>query len=259
MMEMTGRTRPNTKLSKIIIVVVAAAGCFLCAYRQQSRNGMTQSTKAPPDIPLRSRQSASELTTENYDRVAADGTSKILSVNLGQALAGNPIDNVAQMPRDRLLIHRNAERVEPPTVNITGEELIHKAGGLQRSADTTVADLTRYSMNGKPGEHLEVSLHSVINGNSTEDAPLRMGDVVGHSPSSRMGRHRGNRDRSRRSARSGVLWDSAWREIKFRLPDYCWRSPVLMALGLAISARASPKISQFAFGPSARLGSLRIL
>ena len=135
-----------------------------------------------------------ELADAQLFRIEADGTSKILSVNLGQALAGNPIDNLALVPRDRLLIHRNAERVEPPTVNITGEvakpgrypytsnmrieDLIHTAGGLKRSADTTVADLTRYSMNGKPGEHLEVSLPSVMNGNSTEDVALRMGDVL---------------------------------------------------------------------------------
>ena len=135
-----------------------------------------------------------ELADAQLFRIEADGTSKILSVNLGQALAGNPIDNVALMPRDRLLIHRNTERVEPPTVNITGEvakpgrypytsnmrieDLIHAAGGLKRSADTTVADLTRYSVNGKPGEHVEVSLPSVMNGNSTEDVPLRMGDVL---------------------------------------------------------------------------------
>lgn len=71
MMKMAGRKRVNTEVSRIIVAVVTAAGCSLCAYGQQARNGMTQSTQAPPDIPIRARQSASELTTQNYDRVAA--------------------------------------------------------------------------------------------------------------------------------------------------------------------------------------------
>jgi hypothetical protein len=70
-MKMAGRKRVNTKLAKIIVGVLIAAGYSICAYGQQPRNGMTQSAQAPPDIPVRARQSASELTTENYDRVAA--------------------------------------------------------------------------------------------------------------------------------------------------------------------------------------------
>jgi len=65
------RRKLKTTLSKIIVVVVTAAGYSVCAYGQQARNGLTQSTQAPPDIPIRARQSASELTAQNYDRVAA--------------------------------------------------------------------------------------------------------------------------------------------------------------------------------------------
>ena len=80
-----------------------------------------------------------------------DGTLKIVSVNLNAALAGNPADNLILQPRDRLLIHRSAARVEPATVYIKGEvakpgrypltsnmhleDLIGVAGGLKRSAD----------------------------------------------------------------------------------------------------------------------------
>lgn len=135
-----------------------------------------------------------EVDDAQLFRIEADGTSKILSVNLGKALAGDPIDNVVLMPRDRLLIHRNTERVEPATVDVTGEvanpgrypyttnmrieDLIRTAGGLKRSADRTVADLTRYSVDGQPAQHVEVSLPSVANANSTEDIPLKMGDVL---------------------------------------------------------------------------------
>lgn len=127
-------------------------------------------------------------------RHESDGNLKILSVNLHAALAGNPIDNVLLEPRDRLLIHRAIERVDPPTVNIEGQvtnpgrypltgnmrvaDLIRVAGGLKRGADTTAADLTHYPLGGQPGEHLSVSLSAVLNGNETEDLALRNGDTL---------------------------------------------------------------------------------
>ena len=40
-----------------------------------------------------------------------DGKSKIFSVNLGQALSGDPTENIILQPRDRLLIHRNPDAV----------------------------------------------------------------------------------------------------------------------------------------------------
>jgi len=127
-------------------------------------------------------------------RINPDGTSKIFSVNLREALDGNSVDNILLQPRDRLLIHRNASRVEASTVEITGdvakpgrypytgnmraEDLIRAAGGLKRSADTESADLTRYAATGGPAQQLRISLVSILNGNPTEDVPLRGGDVL---------------------------------------------------------------------------------
>jgi protein involved in polysaccharide export with SLBB domain len=127
-------------------------------------------------------------------RINPDGTSKIFSVNLREALEGNSADNILLQPRDRLLIHRNALSVEPSTVEITGEvakpgryphtdnmraeDLIRAAGGLKRSADTDLADLTRYAAAGGPAQQLQISLTSILNGNPTEDVPLRGGDVL---------------------------------------------------------------------------------
>ena len=127
-------------------------------------------------------------------RINADGTSKIFSVNLREALNGNSADNILLQPRDRLLIHRNASRVDASTVEITGdvakpgrypytgnmraEDLIRAAGGLKRSADTESADLTRYAATGGPAQQLRISLASILNGNPTEDVPLRGGDVL---------------------------------------------------------------------------------
>jgi polysaccharide biosynthesis/export protein len=132
--------------------------------------------------------------TAQLFRLSADGRSKIFSVNLADALAGNAADNILLEPRDRLLIHRNTAQVDPNTIAITGavakpglypytdnmrvEDLIRAAGGLKRSADTNTADLTRYAASGGVSEQFEISLASLENGNATEDVPLRSGDVL---------------------------------------------------------------------------------
>ncbi len=133
------------------------------------------------------------LNTAQLFRINPDGTSKIFSVNLAEALRGNAADNILLQPRDRLLIHRNTSQLDN-TVEITGEvekpgrypftenmhveDLIFAAGGLKRSADTTTADLTRYAASAGTAEQLQISLASVNNGNATEDVPLRSGDVL---------------------------------------------------------------------------------
>jgi polysaccharide biosynthesis/export protein len=134
------------------------------------------------------------LDTAQLFRVNPDGTSKVFSVNLREALAGNAGDNILLQPRDRLLVHRNTLQVDPNTIEITGavakpglypytqnmhvEDLIRAAGGLKRSADTNTADLTRYAASGGVSEQLQISLASLNNGNPTEDIPLRSGDVL---------------------------------------------------------------------------------
>jgi polysaccharide biosynthesis/export protein len=134
------------------------------------------------------------VDTAQVFRINPDGTSKIFSVNLREALGGNSGDNILLQPRDRLLIHRNTQSVDASTVEITGEvakpgrypytdnmhaaDLIRSAGGLKRSADTREADLTRYAATGAPAEQVQISLNSILNGNPTEDVPLRHGDVL---------------------------------------------------------------------------------
>jgi protein involved in polysaccharide export with SLBB domain len=134
------------------------------------------------------------VDTAQLFRINPDGTSKIFSVNLREALNGTSADNILLQPRDRLLIHRNALSVDASTVEITGdvakpgrypytgnmraEDLIQAAGGLKRSADTNSADLTRYAATGGPAQQFKISLTSILNGNPTEDVPLRGGDVL---------------------------------------------------------------------------------
>ena len=137
------------------------------------------------------------LDSAQLFRTQPDGTMKILSVDLKEALAGNPVDNVVMQPRDRLLVHRNPSRVDPPTVFIKGEvakpgryplttnmhveDLVRVAGGLKRSAYTESADLARFEMNGPqkgPGDRLEVNLAAVMTGDPKTDVPLRDGDIL---------------------------------------------------------------------------------
>jgi len=137
------------------------------------------------------------LDSAQLFRTQPDGTMKILSVNLREALAGNPLDNVIMQPRDRLLVHRNSARVDPPTVYIKGEvakpgryplttnmhveDLVHVAGGLKRSAYTESADLSRFETNGSrinPNDRLEVNLSAALSGDTKNDIPLRDGDIL---------------------------------------------------------------------------------
>jgi protein involved in polysaccharide export with SLBB domain len=66
----------------------------------------------------------------------------------------------------------------PYTGNMHVEDLIRAAGGLKRSADTNMADLTRYAASGGVSEQLQISLASLTNGDASEDIPLRSGDVL---------------------------------------------------------------------------------
>ncbi|MGB2676258.1 MAG: SLBB domain-containing protein [Candidatus Acidiferrum sp.] len=164
---------------------VRAPGTYKTSGQASLRDGVYLAGGLMPD--------AARDTAQLF-RVNSDGSSKIFSVNLGAALNGSAADNILLQPRDRLLIHRNTSRVEPSTVEITGEvakpgrypytdnmhaaDLIRAAGGLKRSADNDMADLTRYAASGGSSERLQVSLASLQNGNATEDVPLHSGDVL---------------------------------------------------------------------------------
>jgi protein involved in polysaccharide export with SLBB domain len=137
------------------------------------------------------------LDTAQLFRTQADGTMRILSVDLKQALAGNPVDNILLQPRDRIIVHRSSARVDPPTVYVKGEvakpgrypltsdmhvgDLVRVAGGLKRSADPETADLTRFAAGNSPSgspEQLDVKLAAVLSGDAAEDVPLHNGDVL---------------------------------------------------------------------------------
>jgi protein involved in polysaccharide export with SLBB domain len=137
------------------------------------------------------------LDSAQLFRTQPDGSLKILSVDLREALAGDPLDNILLEPRDRLLIHRNPSRVDPPTVYISGEvakpgryplttnmhveDLVRVAGGTKRSAYTESADLSRFDPNASrttPSDRMEVNLTAAMSGDAKNDVPLRDGDVL---------------------------------------------------------------------------------
>jgi len=167
---------------------VRAPGSYRTSGQSHLRDAIYLAGGVLPDASLDSAQ---------LFRTEADGSMKILSVNLGRALAGNPLDNLILQPRDRLLVHRNSARVDPPTVYVKGEvakpgrypltanmhveDLIRVAGGLKRSADSEVADLTSHADGDASHpitKSVDVKLAAALSGDANEDIPLRDGDVL---------------------------------------------------------------------------------
>jgi polysaccharide export outer membrane protein len=167
---------------------VRAPGKYHTSGQAHLRDAIYLSGGVTPDASLDSVQ---------LFRTESNGTLRILSVDLRQALEGNPVDNLLLQSRDRVLVHRNPAQVEVPTVYIKGEvakpgryplpsnmrvaDLVRVAGGLMRSAYPETADLTRFPASGAPGQssqRVEVKLASVLSGDSSEDVLLRNGDVL---------------------------------------------------------------------------------
>ena len=167
---------------------VRAPGQYATSGQVRLRDAVYLASGVTPDAALDSAQ---------IFRTQQDGTMKIFSVNLRSALGGDPSDNILLQPRDRLLIHRNAAKVDPPTVYIKGEvarpgrypltesmqveDLVRAAGGLKRSAYTETADLTRFAA-GDPAtnrsEQMTINLAAAKAGDPKQDLTLRDGDVL---------------------------------------------------------------------------------
>jgi protein involved in polysaccharide export with SLBB domain len=130
-------------------------------------------------------------------RYLPDGKSKIFSVNLSAALSGDPTENIVLQSRDRLLIHRSADSLQPATVYVQGDvakpgryplttnmtvaDLIRVGGGLKPSADTEAGDLTRYQWTGTTkldGQQQPLRISAALNGDSNANISLRNGDVM---------------------------------------------------------------------------------
>jgi len=130
-------------------------------------------------------------------RKTEDGKLQVLSVNLSKALAGEATDNVLLAPKDRVFIHKNLDRSDPPAVTIQGEVarpgkyplgenltaagLVRLAGGLKRSAFAEEADLTRYPIqqgSEVASERVTVPLAKAMANEPDSDVRLHDGDVL---------------------------------------------------------------------------------
>ena len=138
-------------------------------------------------------------------RYLPGGESKIFSVSLSRALAGNPAENIVLQPRDRLLIHENPDAAEPATIFVQGEvekpgrypltgnmhvaDLIRIGGGLKPGADGQTADLTQYQWTGQEsgqgperkiltGSHEVIALSAALTNDTNSNLAVHNGDVL---------------------------------------------------------------------------------
>ncbi len=130
-------------------------------------------------------------------RKTNDGKLQVISVNLAKALEGDAKSDIALEPKDRVFIHRDLNKLDPPMVSVEGQvarpgkyplgedmtaaELVRVAGGFKRGAYTEQADLTRYEVQDGTrviGDHVNVAIARAMLGEPDSDVRLRDGDVL---------------------------------------------------------------------------------
>ncbi len=167
---------------------VHSPGRYRASGQQHLRDALYQAGGVTPDAWLDAGQLFREET---------DGTTKVFSVNLRSALEGAPPDNILLEPRDRILVHRQPRKVDPPSVIVRGDvarpgryplatdmrlsDLVRSAGGLLRSANPASGDLSHYAGTGTGSSRAgaqKVDLAAALRGEVAEDVPLGDGDVL---------------------------------------------------------------------------------
>jgi len=137
------------------------------------------------------------LSDAQVFRKTNSGKLEVLNVNLAKALDGDAKDNIELQPKDRVFIHRDLNKLDPPTVSVEGEvarpgryplgdgmtaaELVRLAGGLKRGAYTQEADLTRYELEQGTkiiSDHVSVPIGAALASQPDADVRLRDGDVL---------------------------------------------------------------------------------
>ena len=137
------------------------------------------------------------LTDAQVFRKTSDGKLEVINVNLAKALEGDAKDNIALEPKDRVFIHRDLNKFDPPTVAIEGEvarpgkyplgdnmtaaALVRLAGGFKRGAYTQEADLTRYEIaqgSKVVSDRVAVPIAKAMADEPDADVRLRDGDVL---------------------------------------------------------------------------------
>jgi protein involved in polysaccharide export with SLBB domain len=130
-------------------------------------------------------------------RKTDDGKLEVISTNLQKALAGDAKDDILLEPKDRVFVHKDQNRVDPPMVSIEGEvarpgryplghdmtaaDLVRFSGGLKRGAYTGEADLTSYMVQDGSkvvSDHATVQIARALAGEPDSDVRLHDGDVL---------------------------------------------------------------------------------
>ena len=168
---------------------VRSPGRYGTSGQQHLRDVLYQAGGVSPDAWLDSAQ---------VFRIQPDGTTKVFSVNLRNALDGNALDNLLLEPRDRVLVHRQPELVEPRSVYVQGDvahpgryplagnmhasDLVRSAGGLLRSAAAEDGELSHYvaktSDSSPTPVNVAVNLRAALEGDAEHDVILNSGDVL---------------------------------------------------------------------------------
>jgi len=169
---------------------VRSPGRYRTSGQQHLRDAIYQAGGVTPDTWLDSAQ---------LFRRQPDGTTRVFGINLRDALAGDPLNNVLVQPRDRILVHRQPEQVSPASVYVRGDvarpgryplaanmrvsDLVRSAGGLLRSANPDGGDLTHYAISNSSGErvqagHQNLSLAAALAGTENQNVSLHDGDVL---------------------------------------------------------------------------------
>jgi polysaccharide biosynthesis/export protein len=168
---------------------VRAAGRYRASGQEHVRDAIYQAGGIMPDSWMESAQ---------LFRAQPDGTTRVFSISLRGALAGDPLNNILMEPRDRILVHRQPEKVNPPSVYVRGEvgrpgryplasdmrvsDLVRSAGGFLRSANPESADLVHYAvLEGaatRPSGEQTVDLTSALAGDANANVLLNDGDVL---------------------------------------------------------------------------------
>ena len=170
---------------------VRAPGRYRASGQQHLRDVIFQAGGVTPDAWLDSAQ---------LFRRQPDGITRVFSINLNDALAGDPLNNVLVQPRDRILVHRQPEQVSPASVYVRGDvarpgryplaadmrvaDLVQSAGGLLRSANPDAGDLTHYAISNNssgertPSGHRDLKLAAALAGKDDQNLALHDGDVL---------------------------------------------------------------------------------
>jgi polysaccharide biosynthesis/export protein len=170
---------------------VRSPGRYRTSGQQHLRDALYQAGGVTADAWLDSAQ---------VFRQEADGTSRVFSVNLRDALTGDPANNIPLQPFDRILIHQLPQKVDPRNVMVRGEvarpgryplvanmrvsDLVRSAGGLLRSADPFNGDLSHYAGTAinaavRPEQKtVKVNVAAALGGDAADNPPLSDGDVL---------------------------------------------------------------------------------